>query len=436
MKYQGLILGNNALIDLNTPLFNQEKFEKKAETEQGLQSILSKLLKQKEFEVSEHKHYTLSKDLIQNFNIMCIEHDTLHSPLCEKYFQDFLKYGIYYNIKDFGQEISTIIQHLQNDPERKSDFCNFLLEYISTSKEGVDTLENAIVQCDSEMYKKFLFTKNLIEINQELKGSIINTKIYNDKDINAYKALSLMKILYKNFADGIYNKTNINNYLTFIQELINKDNYTNEYLAPIYKDLIYVFNKNILQKRIEISKNETFTKTELSTITNKITLINKGDNALGNIGLEKQLTTPNIVNYKKIQEFDNYEVDIESLLNGIFTLKNRLKIINYIISEDNKNVEIQSELLFQNFPDVKFKAKILLSVQDNTLYVQDITVLESEEITEYLRKQNEMEKSTLPQLLNLLNDNIGLFLTETLSEEDHKICQEFAGNEKYLATCE
>ncbi|MCR5411540.1 MAG: hypothetical protein K6E76_00690 [Patescibacteria group bacterium] len=286
------------------------------------------------------------------------------------------------------------------------------------------------------MYKKFLFTKNLIEINQELKGSIINTKIYNDKDINAYKALSLMKILYKNFADGIYNKTNINNYLTFIQELINKDNYTNEYLAPIYKDLIYVFNKNILQKRIEISKNETFTKTELSTITNKITLINKGDNALGNIGLEKQLTTPNIVNYKKIQEFDNYEVDIESLLNGIFTLKNRLKIINYIISEDNKNVEIQSELLFQNFPDVKFKAKILLSVQDNTLYVQDITVLESEEITEYLRKQNEMEKSTLPQLLNLLNDNIGLFLTETLSEEDHKICQEFAGNEKYLATCE
>ena len=135
MKYQGLILGNNALIDLNTPLFNQEKFEKKAETEQGLQSILSKLLKQKEFEVSENKHYTLSKDLIQNFNIMCIEHDTLHSPLCEKYFQDFLKYGIYYNIKDFGQEISTIIQHLQNDPERKSDFWNFLLEYISTSKE-------------------------------------------------------------------------------------------------------------------------------------------------------------------------------------------------------------------------------------------------------------------------------------------------------------
>ena len=78
----------------------------------------------------------------------------------------------------------------------------------------------------------------------------------------------------------------------------------------------------------------------------------------------------------------------------------------------------------------------LRPVQDNTLYVQDITVLESEEITEYLRKQNEMEKSTLPQLLNLLNDNIGLFLTETLNEEDHKICQEFAGNEKYLATCE
>ena len=85
-----------------------------------------------------------------------------------------------------------------------------------------------------------------------------------------------MKVLYRNFENGIYNKANITNYLDFIQLLINKDNLTNNYIDPIYKDLIYLFNKNILQVKLENNTN-TFSKADINTLVNKISLLNKGD---------------------------------------------------------------------------------------------------------------------------------------------------------------
>ncbi|MBR4634274.1 hypothetical protein IKO50_05015 [bacterium] len=46
------------------------------------------------------------------------------------------------------------------------------------------------------------------------------------------------------------NESYIKSYLKFVQSLIDKDKGSNRYLHPIYKDLLYVFNKDELEQKL------------------------------------------------------------------------------------------------------------------------------------------------------------------------------------------
>ncbi|MBQ7074127.1 hypothetical protein IJM86_03560 [bacterium] len=246
-------------------------------TQEELKTLLFKLFQEGESQKLENKTFSIQKSIIEDFNLQCIKNYSPYPLICNKFFDNFIKYGQFYNLEDYTNDLNQIFLGIKENIKKKSDFCQVLLKYSvyqATPAESLDTLLN---QCSPEYYEQYINNKYILSINQELDQKLIQPKVYNKKDVNAYKTISLMTLLYNNFENGVYNTSIINNYLEFIKELINKDSYTNNYLDPVYKDLIYYFNTNILQTKLENSSNNHMTKTEINTFVNKITEINKGD---------------------------------------------------------------------------------------------------------------------------------------------------------------
>ncbi|MBQ5944953.1 hypothetical protein IJL65_00680 [bacterium] len=139
---------------------------------------------------------------------------------------------------------------------------------------------------DFQYYKKMV---NFIDIDNSLSQPELLDKVFDDPDLNAYKLLSAQQAVYRSLKSSSMNLGFIKSYLTFVQNLLSKDNKSGRYLAPIYKDLLYVFNTDVLYKTlIEESKFST-------ELNNKLEQINNGDFVLGYPSLTSQLTTPDII---------------------------------------------------------------------------------------------------------------------------------------------
>jgi hypothetical protein len=78
----------------------------------------------------------------------------------------------------------------------------------------------------------------------------LSDKVFDDADLNAYKLLSAQQSVYKILEGTSINENYIKSYLSYAQNLINKDGGKGRYLAPIYKDILYVFNNDELNQKL------------------------------------------------------------------------------------------------------------------------------------------------------------------------------------------
>ena len=139
---------------------------------------------------------------------------------------------------------------------------------------------------DFQRYKKIVY---FIDIDNSLRQPELLDKVFDDPDLNAYKLLSAQQVVYRSLNSSSINEGFIKSYLTFVQNLLNKDNKANKYLAPIYKDLLYVFNTDVLYTKL-IDRSKSFTD-----LNNQLDTINNGNSLLGYPSLTSQLTTSDII---------------------------------------------------------------------------------------------------------------------------------------------
>jgi hypothetical protein len=238
--------------------------------------------------------------------------------------------------------------------------------------------------------------------------------------------LSLQQILYKSLVAGTFNKSYLTNYLTYVQELINKDNGNDKYLDPLYKNILYWINNYLLLPRLESHDNKIISKTEINQIINQINLLNKGNSALGVKGLEKQLTISGLVQYKEVSEVAVVTKDIDELFKPILNLSDRLRIQTYDISEDRESVSLQTEIFSAKIRDAikgeSLRARITLFKNKGNLYVRSITLINEPNLNTFLESYLETTPSTLIQILNIIDENIA-FYHEAEAQPVQTICE-------------
>jgi hypothetical protein len=225
--------------------------------------------------------------------------------------------------------------------------------------------------------------------------------VFEDPDLNAYKLLSAQQVLNKKLVLKTVSDGYIKSYLNYVQALINKDNGTNRYLSPIYKDILYVFNMDILYKYL--------IENSLTTLRLQVDQINNGNVVYGYPALLSQLTTSDIV--KKNE--DNYSVELENLeIEDIFEqyyyMTDRLKIRKVTKISENE-LKVQTELftnkILSTTDGTTLKLTVSLYRNGNVLYVDNIKVANQVKLSEILNIYAK-DGVTFYAMLNYIDDQI------------------------------
>jgi hypothetical protein len=194
---------------------------------------------------------------------------------------------------------------------------------------------NYCTEEDRRYYRKVV---NFIDIENSLRQPELLDKVFDDPDLNAYKLISAQQTVSKLVNNSSINENFIKTYLNFVQNLLNKDRGSGKYLEPIYKDILYVFNTDVLYDTLQ---NEGKLSSEIKT---QIDHINKGDKFLEYEPLISQLTTPDAVKVSSgWNPFDVDEKTIEEVFAKYKKMNERLKIRRSTVLSDT-DMQVQTEI--------------------------------------------------------------------------------------------
>jgi hypothetical protein len=402
-------------LDSSKTLFDKEKFQQGGTNSGDLVKLIEELIMKPNAisvsPLSNNPKLMIQEGIIQDFNLSCISKKKLTNSICDKFVERFYTYGMLYNIQSYPQDLAKLMNYTKQQ-RSEQQLCTLLYEDALYQKATSEEISTLISQCPTEAIQNYRKLSNFITIEQEIAKGIISKNVYNDKELNSYKLLSAQQILYKNYLAGNINKGYLTSYLDFVQELINKNNGEKRYLDPIYIDILYRVNNNLFLNKLEGNDNTNLTKTEINQIVNQINLINKGNSALGIKGVEKQITTPDLIQYREIGEVETTVTTIQELLQTILSLTNRLKVQQYRILEGDENIYIQTEILGEKIQEIigtSLKAKITLFRERDFLLIQSIELINQPELNEFLKTYLTNNKLTLPQLFTIIDENIEFY---------------------------
>lgn len=415
--YQGVVLPRVFSLPQGSSLFDLEKFAAKQTTSGELMKVIEQLIFSPQLQttnLSFPPSLTLSEGILADFNLQCINEQKLSSILCDKFLERLYAEGTFYNIGTDKAGMETLLKTTKDGDK----LCTLMYDTTLYHRTVYPTFNDLILQCSTSHIQRYRELINFIEIEGELSKGIVSLTIYANKSLNAYKLLSVQQILYKSLLAGSLNRTTISSYLEYAQELINRNNGNDRYIVPLYKDILYRINNDILLPILETSDNKTISKIEIQQLINQINQLNKGNSALGVVGLEKQLTTAGLIPQREVGTIITTNKDIEELLKPILDMKDRLKIQSYQISEERDTVTLQTEISSTKILEaleMNLRARVVLYTERDTLYVQSITILNEANVNTFVQHYISTAKISFIQLLNILDENIALY-QEDVSE--------------------
>lgn len=430
ITYQGIVLPKVAEVPVTKQLFDMTKFEKGQTTSNDISKLVQQLIiapANKSSTLPKNATLKLSKGVIEDFNLQCLATQKVSNIVCNKFLATFFTYGKFYDIERYPLDLQTIQSNLKSRRNEHLQFCELIYEHTKRYRESTNILNSIMQQCPEDRRPQYKQLGEFITADQDIGNSIISNWLPTNADINAYKVLSIQQILYKNLQAGTLNKNYITSYLTYVQQLINRNNA----LSPLYKDITYRIHTNIFLPKLETYPTTSLTKTDINQIINQLTLLNKGNPGLGEKGLESQLTTQGLIQYKEIGTIDIVKKSMEELIRPLRELPDTLKIQRTIISDDQESVELHMEIsstpILNTFKET-VKAKIILHRKNDMLYIESMTLINLEDLTTYLQNNIKGTNVTLPQLVVMINENISFYYQPKSAQPQKPLCETIKDN--------
>lgn len=377
--------------------------------------------------------------LIDWFNLSCLNTYKVSDFVCDKFLLNFYQYGRYYNLSRYASEVLELVNILDEQGRNLEPICVMIKEYtlrswITSSQDLYSAMSHCSLM-DFEYYKKML---DFIDVENSLSQPELSSKIFDDRDMNAYKLMSARQSLYRILNGTSINENFINSYLVFVQNLINKDKQSGNYLSQIYKDLLYVFNTDVLSQKL-------LDKWNLSNdIKIKIDMLNNGEIYRGNVSLVKQLKTTDIV---KANEAFSWSVVKERTLDDLFSqfyfMTDYLKIrkATKISSTELKvQTEIFTDKILAATAWETLKATVNLYRLDNVLYVDSIRITNQPDFSDILDAYAWNQPVTFPAMIAYIDEQVAARYKVGLKDNENKeweLCDELAWNESItLYSCD
>lgn len=442
VSYKWLILPQVASIDTESNnIFSVEDFNNQKVSREDIENTIKSLItssviyrktanllspKDNKWQWQEFQWW-----LIDWFSLWCLWTSKPTDFVCNKFLDIFNTYGKYFNLSRYDTDILSLMKTLKRHHYSVEPICNMIKEYTWRSWYSSSVLSAAMENCGDEQYEYYKKMINFIEVENSLSQPELPSKVFDDPDLNAYKLISAQQTVYKYLNwTSTFNKNYVVSYLTYVQALINKDKWSNRYLAPMYKDLLYVFNMDELyQKLLERSELTSDLKMQIDQINNGNTLFQYESLLL-------QLTTQNIIksNWSFASWGTQRERSLEDVFSQYYAMTDRLKIRKFSkISDTEARVltEIYTDTILWVTEWETLKATVELSRRDNVLYVDNIRIANQPTLTDILNMYAWNESVTFYAMLAYIDEQITFWyeIPEEDSEDKWDLCEEIAKDE-------
>ena len=372
------------------------------------------------------------------FNLSCLNNRKFSDFVCDKFLWNFYKYGKYYDLAQYASELFGLVKDLRKEGKDIEPICNMVKEYTLRAggrSDSLNLLVNVMEYCgeDERIYYKKLV--DFIALENSL-GPSVASDVFDDPDLNAYKLLSAQQNVYKILDWTALNEDYIKSYLEYVQTLINKDNGTNRYLQPIYKDLLYVFNMDELSQKL-------MQKWKLSSdIKIKIDQINNWNN-VWSASLLSQLTISDVA--QTASDFTGIVAEkktLEEIFAQYYAMTDRLKIRKVDIISDDE-IRVQTEVFTDKILSVTngetLKVTAVLHRQDNVLYVDSIKVANQRKFSDILNIYLSEWDVTFYAMLNYIDEQVWMRyeLASEQKEDQPTFCEKLMEREDITVyTCD
>jgi len=428
ISYKWVILPQLAFINVNEKFISLPDFNSQELTRDDIKSLINVLIINNNIyrkttnlpnvEDLRWNGVVFEWNMIDGFNLKCLDNKKTSDFVCDKFLDNFFKYGKYYDLSKYATELSKLTKDIRKYGKNTEPICEMIKEYTLRAWAVSDVLLSIMENCWEDDYKYYKKLINFIDLENSLRQPDLSDKVFDDPDLNAYKLLSAQQSVYKILDWTSINENYIKSYLSFVQALLNKDNWNNRYLAPIYKDIIYVFNTDELYQKL-------MQKWKLSSdIKLQIDQINNWNSLYGYISLMSQLTTPNLI--KNDSEYTGMEVEqktIDDIFAQYYAMTDRLTIRKVTKISDDE-IRVQTEMFTDKITSATnwetLKITVVLRKQDNLLYVDSIKVANQQKFTDILSIYANEWNVTFYAMMWYIEEQVGMWYEKVSKDTDNQ----------------
>jgi len=426
VKYDGIILPQSVSLKSWMNLFSLNDFENHQVSRADLESLL-------QFFISNGSNLDFQLKTVQSiqwgleqwFNLSCLDSDKISDVVCNKFVKTFYNYGQYYNLVSYDAELLNLIKKLKSQKKNIEPICKMVISFTQNSWRHSTTLDSVMEYCWAEYlayYKKLI---NFIDVDTALVS--MWSTVSSDADLNAYKLVSFWQML-----ESKHNidKWSIEKYLDYLEKVLDKDMWKNRYLAPLYKDLAYIYNMDYLYNPLQSNEKWAISSDDSKTLSLKINQINNWSVLWLSLWLKSQLYTPDIVQTWFVVHDSSVFVSAEELFSPFYSKVERLQVRNVDVLSDEE-LKVQTEVYSMPILNVTdwetLKATVYLKSHNRVLYVEKVTIAQYSEFSRLLNDYISMEDVSFSDLLIYI-DQIARFLVKDEEIEQTTLCDAFIAN--------
>lgn len=338
--YKGVQVPREFSLLHDKEFFDIEAFHRGEASLSDIQQLSQDLLFQDTLspQLSWHPSLPLKKGILSDFNLQCLDALKVSDGICFSFLHRLYEQGQYYNLSAYPQDLQILSKKLPNTTQ----LCELLYNNSLYQRKVFPAFNEMMMQCPKPLQEKYQQLNDFITIQNELDANTLSTTVYTQAELNVYKLLSALQLVYKQFSRASFDKTLLIPLLEFEQTLITKDSEAGYKLLPsLYKDILYWFNNAYVMPVIQTSKS-SLSHNDKNQISYLIQQINNGNSVLGHVGLEKQITTPALIGEKThsaAEIFTYQDKKITELLPKLFQ-DPRIKVGKYSVIEEENSVEM------------------------------------------------------------------------------------------------
>lgn len=414
ITYKWYVLPRNIFVDINFNLDPIDYFSNPWYDMMKLELFLKNMVFTRNRDVKQSTFVREQKKtqwtLKEFFMIKCLEYPRLWNGICDVYVSHFLKVMFVYDLSPHYRELTELYNNMKWNFRYAREFCNQLKNYLFYSNDTNIELQTLFQNCWSQYREIFELFKGFSDIQWQLYGYITDST-YPQRELNAYKLLSIQQNIFNDFSNGRVDQIRIEAYIKFLQQALRRS-----WLEQFYIDLTAFFNNYYLLPQLQTTQLwNILQQSELTRIVNDFRELNKWSRLIWFTWLQDIVLNKNI--FDRLNTWSHEQLKTHSQKDILTLFKEQVNFAQYVITTQqvsNNKMDVQWAFVVVdelNGSRYNLRAGITFVIINDLVKVQQVLFGDYPQLSNLINNQLKNQPLTLNQIYQTIIKNKDIYET-------------------------